>query len=502
MKRLLGAARQQWWRWQQWREERRTRPVNVLPPSIRYPLLALLGIGAVVGLVLVVRDPGMAITQSNGRVYALLGEVVVLLLGALAIAAWVGRRHRRMVRRLEQLGQLAQQRPGHDGQVGHLAEIGSSAARAAHLLRARQTEQAVSEIEMIEQRRDAALHGADDEVNAALDAVIEELARMRRTRRRIREREARVGRERRRRLRLPPTPEERLARTAQDSTAPHASPPDSVRDSEGAGGPWPSLSPSPLARRLDDLGRGSDTVHLGPWLRRARLDRAHLPRDYARLRREQAEQVLDWVERTAPAVVRAVADQHDRPEELAADATYALAWTLGSDIDGRERLLVASVLRFCVETAGFEWGEVLAAGCDPAGHDGEGILRMLFFVSGELPASHQPSGSGADFTVQRIPALLSPRLVGPDADASLAPLAERLFVERARRPWERLEDAQLDPVLRHVTAAANLLATGSTDAARHHMDQAAYLVGDSWPRTDEDGLGSAVIAAARRLRAR
>lgn len=107
--------------------------------------------------------------------------------------------------------------------------------------------------------------------------------------------------------------------------------------------------------------------------------------------------LLSWVERTASEVVVS------RRPELVEAAAMAMSLLESSELDRRDVMVVASLVRRAAILARLEFLRLVAAGCGRAGVWGERCARWLSKVSPDTPSTHIEVGAGGDFRFQRVP---------------------------------------------------------------------------------------------------
>lgn len=115
------------------------------------------------------------------------------------------------------------------------------------------------------------------------------------------------------------------------------------------------------------------------------------------LNRDRWWLLLSGVERSASAIAAA------RRPELVQLSAFALALLEDGPVDGREAMLVGSLVRRGAKQAGLDFLPLVSAGCARAGSRGEQCLRWLSRASDRLPPTHREQGTGSTFRFERVP---------------------------------------------------------------------------------------------------
>jgi hypothetical protein len=112
---------------------------------------------------------------------------------------------------------------------------------------------------------------------------------------------------------------------------------------------------------------------------------------------DQAWQLLGWVEMAASQSVRSGS------RETLVTASFGWALTLQSELDPRECLVVACLLRRAAAICGFDYLDCVAEGCSRAGAAGREALPLLRNASDRTPPTHEEIGAGESFEFIRLP---------------------------------------------------------------------------------------------------
>ena len=112
----------------------------------------------------------------------------------------------------------------------------------------------------------------------------------------------------------------------------------------------------------------------------------------------EAWELLGWAEMAASRVVRS------NSRDTLVMALQALSLTLDSQLDQRDCLVVAALLRRAATLSNLEWTSAVREGCDRAIAFGNDAQDLLVTASDETPSTHDESGSGKTFSFVRHPA--------------------------------------------------------------------------------------------------
>ncbi|PID96082.1 MAG: hypothetical protein CSA84_06965 [Actinomycetales bacterium] len=154
---------------------------------------------------------------------------------------------------------------------------------------------------------------------------------------------------------------------------------------------------------LDDIPPYSDTDRFNDWMSTVGESLAHHQQEWlsAVARVEQLSKdhgwiLLSWIEESANQIVRTPA-----PDFLIT-CVFAMSLALKSDLDPRDCLVVAALLRRACVLTGLDYTAGVIQGCEQAGSPGQEAKTLLLHASPDLPRTHAESGSGKTFTFTRV----------------------------------------------------------------------------------------------------